>query len=376
MRNFSRRDFVRLFTVAVGGALLSPSLARAQETDELCTEFSPALAVEIADMFSENCIKDRPSAGNPLPLIDSSGNQIGWSVDYTLDGQPHGYILLDTTVNGLISRYSEYPGTKNLYDAAVSSHKTSLQSINNSPAIVKMSPLDFGAFDEPSLSSYGRDGSIIPLSSTPTSWDKLMIDMSKLFGNPYTVVGADDLGDYWFLTEHQIENHTGKYACGVTALFTIAGLTQFGNRFLIDTTSEYTADWDAYDRLWTSTATVNDRYSDGIIFGSTKYEMIGTGFTTYCLMQHSYVQGNSGKYNPTLNDYKTSVANKKHSVFSANILKTDGSKSGHIMAVSGWRTLSGSGVTINGLVVYDGWSDIVFLNTSFSGYVSTYGTFF
>ena len=104
--------------------------------------------------------------------------------------------------------------------------------------------------------------------------------------------------------------------------------------------------------------------------------MIGIGFTSYCLTQQSYVQGNSGKYSPTLSDYKTSVANKKHSVFSANILTTDGSKSGYIMAVSGWRTLSGSGSTINGLVVYDGWSDMVFLNTSFSGYTSTYGTFF
>jgi hypothetical protein len=46
------------------------------------------------------------------------------------------------------------------------------------------------------------------------------------------------------------------------------------------------------------------------------------------------------------------------------------------MAVSGWRTLSGAGSTLNGLVVYDGWSDMVFLNTSFNGYVSTYGTFF
>ena len=178
------------------------------------------------------------------------------------------------------------------------------------------------------------------------------------------------------LKQTHLSNHTGKYACGVTALFTIAGLTQFGNRFLIDTTSEYTADWDAYDKLWTSTATVNDGSSNGIIYGSTKYEMIGIGFTSYCLTQQSYVQGNSGKYSPTLSDYKTSVANKKHSVFSANILTTDGSKSGHIMAVSGWRTLSGSGSTINGLVVYDGWSDMVFLNTSFSGYTSTYGTFF
>lgn len=376
MKFFSRRDFVQLVAAAAGGALLSPSLAHAQETDTLCTAFSPSLAIEIADMFSENCIKNRPFAENPIPLIDDSGNQIGWSVDYTLNGQPHGYILLDTTVNGLISRYSEYPGTKNLYDTAVSSHKTSLQSINNDPAIVKMSPLDFGAFDEPSLSSYSRDGSITPLSSSPTTWHNLMIDMSKLFGNPYTVVGADDLGDYWFLTERQIEKHTGKYACGVTALFTIAGLTQFGNRFLIDTTSEYTADWDAYDKLWTSTATVNNGNSNGIILGLTKYEMIGIGFTNYCLTQQTFVQGNSGKYNPTLSDYKISVANKKHSVFSANILKTDGNKSGHIMAVSGWRTLSGTGSTINGLVVYDGWGDIVFLNTSFGGYVSTYGTFF
>lgn len=376
MRSLSRRDFVRLFAASMGGALLPSSLAHARETDGVYTAFSPSLAIEIADMFSDNCIKDRPSAGNPLPLIDTGGNQIGWSVDYTLDGQPHGYILLDTTVKGLISRYSEYPGTKNLYDKSISSRKTSLQSINNSPVIVKMSPLDFGAFDEPSLSSYARDGSVTPLSSTPTTWDDLMIDMSELFGNPYTVVGSDDLGDYWFLTQEQIEEHTGKYACGVTALFTIAGLTQSGSRFLIDTTSEYTADWDAYDKLWTTTATVNSGYSNGVNFGETKYEMIGVGFTTYCLAQQAYIQGNSGKYNPTLSDYKTSVANTKHSVFSANILKPDGSKNGHIMAVSGWRTLRGMGSTIDGLMVYDGWDDIVFLNTSFSGYVSTYGTFF
>jgi hypothetical protein len=376
MGNFSRRDFVRLFAMAVGGTILSPQSAKAQESDAQYVAFSPSLAIEIADMFSENCIDDRPEASNPIPLINSSGKQIGWSVDYILDGQPSGYILLDTTTDGLVSRYSTHPGTTNLYETASTSYRTSLRSINNSPVIVKESPLDFGAFDEASLSSYDQYGGVIRLSARPTSWDDLMINFSELFGNPYTIIDSDDLGDYWFLTEEQIKRHTGKYACAVTALFTIAGLTQFGNRFLIDTTSEYTSNWDAYDKLWTATATLNSGYKNGCTYGYTLYDMIGPGFTNYCLTQHAYAQGNSGKYSPTIDDFKASVARKRHSVFSANILKSNGEKDGHVMAVSGWRTLSGAGSTLNGLVVYDGWSDMVFLNTSFNGYVSTYGTFF
>ena len=144
MRNFTRRDFIRLLAIAAGGALLPTSLAHAQETDGLCTAFFSVTCRRncrhvLRELHSKQTFCRKPHSSN------GQQRKSNWmSVDYTLGGQPHGYILLDTTVNGLISRYSEYPGTKNLYDTAVSSHKTALQSINNSPAIVKMSRLISG----------------------------------------------------------------------------------------------------------------------------------------------------------------------------------------------------------------------------------------
>lgn len=46
------------------------------------------------------------------------------------------------------------------------------------------------------------------------------------------------------------------------------------------------------------------------------------------------------------------------------------------MSVAGWACLQRNGQTMNTLHVYDGWSSMVFLNYSYSGYGHTHGTFF
>lgn len=380
MKRLNRRDFIHLFAGAVVSAFALPKVAYANGVSDNLVQFSPSVALEIAGMFADNNLNAGLSAENPIPLLDMRGNQIGWSVDYIKNGNPHGYILLDTTVDGLISRYSQLEGTTNLCSSSAAEASVQSCSLEAVPKLVSISPLDFGVLDEQTGAVYSKTMGITSLNdnvrATATNWNSLMIDLVDIYRNPYTVSAQDFTGDFWFLTESQIIKHTGKYACGITALFTIAGLTQNGNKFLIDTTSENAVDWTAYSQLWNATATTVADSSNGFSLGSTAFNNLGPGFSSYCFNQHGYTQTSSSKWNPTFGDYKSQVSKRKHSIFSARITKKDGSEDGHIMAVNGWATVKKGSSTINGLYVFDGWDDLVFLNTSFNGYVTTHGTFF
>lgn len=92
MKRFNRREFVRLFAAAAASAFVAPKKAFAEENSEDLVAFSPSIAIEIADMFASNSLIPGLTAENPIPLLDLNGNQIGWSVDYTKNGNPHGYI--------------------------------------------------------------------------------------------------------------------------------------------------------------------------------------------------------------------------------------------------------------------------------------------
>lgn len=375
--NISRKDFLLTLAAAVGMTCLPTKKVYATPLNSANQQiaFSPSVALEIANMFAESNCADHIEAANPIPMYNANGSQVGWSVDYTCEGKPHGYIILDTEEDGLISRYCFQEGTSNILNEMKHADQTIDTFSNEEPSLVRISPLDFGILDTSTAEIIDRNGEISPLSSNSnspekTDWSSLMIDFDEIYSS-YTVTGENYVGDYYFVSESQIEQNTGRYACAVTALYTIAGMTQIGGKLLLNPYSDY----NEYNNIWNYTKTTVDHTKNGIQYGGTPMANIAQGFSDYCASK-GYTQSNVSRFSPTYAQFQTQVSRHKHSVFSASITKPDGKISGHSMSVAGWATLKKGSSLLKTLNVYDGWSSLVFINTSFTGYVTTHGAFF
>lgn len=379
--NISRRNFIRLSIAGVAGGWLAPrnSFASEPNGNPEHLAFTSQVAVDLASRFAEANYSEQFIASNPIPVIDDAGNHKGWSVDYFQSGLPHGYIIFDVDMPSMISRFSFSSDTKNLYESIASSSVSTFRSLENEPILVRSSPLDYGAADIRSglVLEHGNavrsyNGASLLAEPDKTEWKNLVINSMDIFGDPYTVIDENYIGDYWFVTEGDIERNTGTYACAVTALYTIAGLTPTNNGFLIDPFSDY----GEYSKIWNYTGTYVYRSSGGIDYGLTDMDNIAVGFALYCSSK-GHSQAYQSVFSPSFTRLKNQVNSIRHSLFSGSIIRSEtGKESGHSMAVGGWATLKQGNSMLNTLYVFDGWYSDGYLNFSYNGYTRTHAALF
>ncbi len=374
----SRKRFLQALAAVAAMGIPHPKRALAAEGDDTVL-FDSELALDYAERFVKNNYTATAGVDNPIPIVDVYGQPAGYAVDVLEGGANSGYVLLDVNCPDLITSFCFDKGTVGPYERHMQGLRKSrgIKSVGT-PCLMQLSPLDLYPYDEEAGKAVEGDGSVVkPLqksASTPTTeWTNLMIGLNEVYGSPYTTVSSGYIGDYWFATEEQIERNTGLYACAITALYTIAGMTWTGSGFLIDPFS----DWSCYRQLWnyTKTTTLEARGAYGGTLGSTTNGDIGPGFASFC-SSRGYPQNYSRTGSPQFSTYKKQVDERKHSVFSASITKPNGEESGHSMAVQGWACLKRGDLAMNTLSVYDGWASMTYLNVSYSGYGFTYGTFF
>lgn len=374
----SRKRFIKIMAAIAAAGIPKPKRALASEKSDLVV-FSSEVALDYAERFVKNNFLPTASVDAPVPIVDIYGQPSGYAVDVVEGGGNSGYILLDVNCPELITSFCFDSGAVGPYEKRKQILKKDADiSKSGSPCLLQLSPLDLYLYDEAEGKAIDVDGSIMrPLrksASTPkTKWTDLMVTLDEAYGSSYTITSQDYIGDYWFATEEQIEHNTGKYACAVTALYTIAGLTWTGSGFLIDTFS----DWSCYGQIWNYTHSnlLGTYGSWGGALGSTAKENIGSGFLSFCASR-GFTQGYSNKNSPSFSDFVSSVSRAKHSVFTGTITDTKGEASCHAMSVAGWAVLKKNGQAMNTIHVYDSWGSMVFLNYSYSGYRDTYGTFF
>lgn len=376
----SRRSLIKLVAAGIASAVY-PKKAVAAETEKL-VQFSPSVAVEIAAKFAEANAPCSLTATNPIPIFDASGEQCGWSVDFQHDNIQSGYLILDANEPELISQFSFTDGALNPYAEIAKDLPSNHSSLALNPSIVKMSPFDFCAIDPETSRAIGKSGSsfsiktdaVSLLSGHTTTWDKIMIPESKVYGNGYSIQSSNVMGDLYYVSESKIENEVGRYACAVMALYTVAGITVVNNSgFLIN---PYT-DFQEFLSIWdyTNTYAEDDSSSaNGIIYGTTDDVEIGRGFQEYCASK-GHSQPYVGVISPSITPFTTHVASHKPSIYSVRI-NTTGGKSGHSMTVAGVATLSDGTTSFDTLYVYDGWSKMTYLKFRAEGFASSYGTFF
>lgn len=387
MKKMTRRDFLRASAFA-GGALLLPKRAWASSSDNL-VPFTSDIALELSESLGD-CFA--PGAGiEPecaTRVVDLSGSHRGWAVDFCgTGGEPYGYAVFDAEVDGLLLQATITEGKGGLVDSIRGAANGAAKSHSLIEDTVLMaSPLQFGLVDQTSDVVVFNSFNSVPVSDLPLSvssqavdpiqWKTIMIYEDEVRQGKYQISDSNMFYDYNYAPESEIESNTGRYACAVSALYSIAGCLYTASGPLVECWS----DWGEYQKIWDYTSTYTDHVSNGITYGATPNANIGPGFQKYCSARGFDIGYSYSSARPAYVRFKKQIAEQKHSIFTGVIVRalSDGSSelSGHAMAVYGWADIKMGDFPMSNLYVFNGWEDMVFLNYSYTGFQSATSTFF
>ena len=358
-----RRTFLKALGFAVAGCAVSPVLAFASEGGENADTMALTAdgAIDMARRFAEDCYPDEGlEATNPIKLANASGQPVGYVCDYLKEGQQYGYLVVDVTAPMGIAEFSVGSDARSPFARAVEAGaaQRSAFSLDDEPIALRLDPLTYGVINRSSGTMVLNDGT--ERTAPPalySAWGDATIGITDFFSN-YTVALTDNLPVWIAATQDRIIELTGRYACAVTAYFTVAGL--YG---LVDVWQ----DGGEYLKIWDYTGTVQDTSNTdpSAYWGSTDRAKGAAGFKSYCASR-----GKSISYsqfdNPSFSQYVLSTKGKKPALFHARSY----GGTGHAVVVEGYFQASrkSDGQSLSVIQVADGWySGVRYLNFYHSG---------
>lgn len=369
--------FVSIYVALFGLALFFPCQALADEDGRI--KLTDSLALQIAQEFADSMTDDSAiESVNPVKFYDESGRAIGYIVAYRdSNGDPNGYVVLDSSDSSLFAEWSFEEGASTPI-SRLEQNVAQCYDLGNSQdaRVFKSAPFTYAIAltqNDSIIDMYGKDISSsvcfdsIEASPGDSSWDDIFIDG---YSPSYTMTVFEHVsGEFTCFPEYQIEEATGKYACAVTAMLNCLPFYYSGFNW---------GDWSSdYNALWSLSDTTVDYVSNGIQYGWTANGKIGPGFSSY-LRQKGVTVSYVCLDEPSWSFFKNTIDRDDMAIFCAGIM-SNGSRSGHAMAVAGYSILrlsSGISEDIYTLMVADGWNQARFVNIYFTRYTDTYGISF
>ncbi len=368
-----RRTFIKLAALSSAAAFANAQPAVAQETGESISTLTSDNALEMAFNFAQSC--DTNDQGlvpaNPVRLATTGGEHVGYVIDYTLNGVPNGYVIIDATCQNGIAEFSFEQGATSPYKAALASNKSLARAqalSDDEQYAVKIDGLVYGATSKSGGPIFLNDGTAadIPValsSTTGNSWIDATISTSDLYAN-YTISIFNFLPSFIGSSQSRITYLTGRYACQVSALCTCASL--YGMCNMWDCADEYL-------EMWDRTGTTVLYTENGIVFGSTPISSGASGFVEFCSARGKSIS-NRVNQNPTFAQYVLAVNAQQPSLLSAWP-----SSGGHSTVVEGYMSASNNATSsaLEVTVIADGWSDSArYINFHYPALLNPKGTFF
>lgn len=358
-----RRTFLQMLGLAAAGCALSPGRAFASKGNGSAGTMVLTAdgALSMAQRFADDCYPDEKLlALNPLKVLDSAGRPIGYLCDYAKNGKPYGYLIVDVTVPMGIAEYSIGVNARSPYIRAVrsASKKIETLSLEDEPTLLRLDPLTYGVVSHASKTMFLNNGTVQAMPpALHSAWGDATIGISDFYAN-YTIALAGNLPVWIASEQNRIIELTGRYACAVTAYFTVAGL--YG---LVDTWQ----DGDEYIKIWDYTQTTRDENNTtpGVYWGQTNRAQGAAGFKSYCASR-----GKSISYeqydNPSFSEFVLSIEGDRPALFHA----TSYGGAGHAVVVEGYFQASrkSDGASLSVLQIADGWDTAVrYINFAHSG---------
>ncbi|WP_304426078.1 hypothetical protein [uncultured Adlercreutzia sp.] len=350
----TRRAFIKASAAVSIAALSTPTgLAFADQSHEpkKLVLFDEEAARTIAYSFAQSSsLPSSLTITATIPLYGSSANHTGYVVEFEQSGQPFGYVVLDTTVDGLIAEYSIKEG---IIGPAGALHS---KRSGESDLLIRRDAFLFGSVD--ATTGCGRDelgeAFSVPLDRTRSTIDSLMFDYDALFSS-YTVLDQNTVEQFSAFDLDMLQgfDSAGRYACGVASAFAVCD--NYGALRGSSLQSDFRTLWNLISPTkgsngWDSTITT-----------------VASGVRSFCSQRGKTVLAETSTSKPTFSKVKQYInSNNLCSI----ALHT--SVSEHMVTVEGWAEASKGGaraVSIPMLIVYDGWHSYprcINYNSSFS----------
>mgnify|MGYP005881999219 FL=1 len=113
---------------------------------------------------------------------------------------------------------------------------------------------------------------------------------------------------------------------------------------------------DTYNYLWDKSGTTVDKVENGITYGSTKFNKMGSSLVALAKSLGKKNSSYSNSSSPTYDTFKNAVSAGKSSIFAAGVEYTDGTRVGHAVSVVGNRSAKdSSGKLYQYIYIADGW---------------------
>ena len=381
-RNSAKRFSMLLFglLIAVCAGLSTRTYAFGKTSVNNQVAFTTNVAVDQANELASSLDEGEDlHATNPIGYYDLDGNPAGCMVNYcNADGSPHGFVIYDITDGLQLVEFSFADNAVSPYSKTLDAiaQNESLQDVAPSPTIVyELSPLDYCVADDHSSQAVTCDGEVVTLPDTAASTAKKESDWSDIFvpvrdgSSSYRYSNQKNLSVYYAWPESTIEGVTGKYCCAVSAMLVPIYY--------------YTGCWserlsNVYTELWNDSGTTTTSTSNGITFGSVVNSNIGPATVRFCA-NRSVAITSSYQSSPAYQSFVSTIDSGNVAIFTAGIIKSGGTRSGHAMAVEGCCTvqITSTGESWRTLRVFDGWYyNPAYVNYDFTGFTDTGGVFY
>lgn len=351
----------------------------AEETDNIegvvvTTEVAKTIASDWAAFIEPDL---NLQVSDVIELYDYDDKICGYSVSFQQNNIPYGYVMLDFSTDNYISEYVIQENAKNICDAVLNQAgvSTSLcNDLSNNAKLYKMLPFEYSV----SLENDGLDvlydahkGSVSnqefqsernllktsmeakvnerSSQSTPVGhWGDIII---RSIPSGYTTIDAlTQLSSTSSITESYIEDLLSKYACVVQAMTNVANQCDL---LLNDSIA------DTYNYLWTESGTTESSEKDGIIYGTTLFDKMGSSLKALAKSLGKNSSSYSNSTSPSYTTFKNAVNAGKSSIFGAGVTVTDGDteeRVGHAVSVVGYRSAKDSSNKVYQYIyIADGW---------------------
>lgn len=370
---YSRKVIVGFIVLLA--ALMSPRLVFG---DDDLVRVTPQIAVEQAQAFFDDVSDEPVTACDPVKMVNSDGESIGYIVRAKRDDVNYGYVVFDSERSWWISEYCLAPNAPMPIENT--SDEIALLASQDDIVALKIDELSFGiadldnnvVLDEKGCRSTAAFSVGNSRSGSPGRFEDVFVLPKDLYKQGYVIDASKTISGMITPTQSEVIKETGTYACDVSAMFAVSSHYVTLNRLKLP---------DLYHELWQLSGTSgkpNKSFDQatGLYFtqGETPSPNAAPAIKEFCARRGKRLETSFAWY-PSWDSFRATADSGNLSIFSGTL---SSSHDAHAMAVAGYVAMHNkySNDKKYMLVVWDGWfNQLRFLPYDTTIYISHEGTY-
>lgn len=239
---YSRKVIVGFIVLLA--ALMSPRLVFG---DDDLVRVTPQIAVEQAQAFFDDVSDEPVTACDPVKMVNSDGESIGYIVRAKRDDVNYGYVVFDSERSWWISEYCLAPNAPMPIENT--SDEIALLASQDDIVALKFDELSFGiadldnnvVLDEKGCRSTAVFSAGNSRSGSPGRFEDVFVLPKDLYKQGYVIDASKTISGMITPTQSEVIKETGTYACDVSAMFAVSSHYVTLNRLKLP---------DLYHELW------------------------------------------------------------------------------------------------------------------------------